>query len=138
MSRHCFTYGSLMCTDIMFGVAGLALQHEAAILRGHRRHPVRGEAYPGMVPAAGAQVAGVLYRDVPPAALVRLDAFEGEQYLRLTVKVELASGRIEDADTYVFRPEFAHLLVAGEWDFDSFLGEGKQRFERQYLGFGRV
>ncbi|NMG65034.1 gamma-glutamylcyclotransferase [Azoarcus indigens] len=127
-----------MCSDIMFGVAGLVLEYEAAILHGHRRHPVRGEAYPGMVPAAGAHVAGVLYRNVPSTALARLDAFEGEQYLRLQVKVELADGRIEDADTYVFRPEFAHLLVAGEWDFDGFLAEGKQRFERQYLGFGRV
>jgi len=138
VSRHCFTYGSLMCTDIMFGVAGLALEYEAATLREHSRHPVAGETYPGMIPAAGAAVSGVLYRDVPPAALARLDAFEGEQYLRLTVQVELADGRMAAADTYVFRPEFAHLLAGGEWDFDGFLAEGKRRFETQYLGFGRT
>lgn len=138
MHRHCFTYGSLMCEDIMSAVCGLPLAGEAAVLDGHRRHPVRGEDYPGMIPMPGHAVAGVLYRDVPPAALARLDAFEGPQYERRSVLVSLADGSRIEADTYVFRAERAAELQPGDWDFERFLREGKPRFERQYVGYERL
>ncbi|ANQ86015.1 putative AIG2-like protein [Azoarcus olearius] len=133
MRRHCFTYGSLMCADIMAAVCGVEPAGEPATLADHRRHPVRGEAYPGMVPAAGAEVSGVLYRHLPPDALARLDAFEGPQYVRVTVRVRLPDGAAVEADTYMFRPEHADELLPGEWDFDRFLREGKARFQHQYM-----
>lgn len=138
MGRHCFTYGSLMCADIMTAVCGMELAAEPATLAGYRRHPVRDEAYPGMRPTPGHAVAGVLYRDAPPAAIERLDAFEGPQYERVTVGVRLADGNAIEADTYVFRPEYAGLLLPGDWDFDRFLREGKPRFERLYVGYDRI
>lgn len=138
MNRNCFTYGSLMCTDIMAAVCGLAVSGQAATLTGHRRHPVRGEAYPGMVPAAGHSVAGVIYPDLPSVAIARLDAFEGLQYERRSVVVQLADGGRIEADTYVFRAEFAGLLLPGDWDFERFLREGKVRFEQQYVGYDRL
>ncbi|PKO57250.1 MAG: gamma-glutamylcyclotransferase [Betaproteobacteria bacterium HGW-Betaproteobacteria-19] len=136
--RHCFTYGSLMCESIMFAVCGMPLAATPAVLEGFSRHPVRDEDYPGMVPASGSTVNGVLYHDVPPAALARLDTFEGSQYLRITVKVKLAEGGMLDADTYVFRPEHAALLLPGDWDYANFLRDGRQRFERRYVGYTRL
>ncbi|HJV25632.1 MAG TPA: gamma-glutamylcyclotransferase family protein [Aromatoleum sp.] len=134
--EHCFTYGSLMCEDIMSAVSGVRSRFAAASLEGFRRQPVSGQTYPGMVPTAGARVPGVLYLDLPASAWPRLDRFEGEEYERRQVVVRLADGRAEPAWTYVFRPEFATRLVEGEWDFERFLATGKARFMARYVGLG--
>ncbi|MBN8442367.1 MAG: gamma-glutamylcyclotransferase [Thauera sp.] len=139
MTAHCFTYGSLMCEDIMSAVCGTACnRHEPATLIGHRRHPVIGQHYPGMVPAAGSTVAGVLYLDLPASAWPRLDAFEGEEYTREAVTVALSDSRSLTAWTYVFKPQYAGRLATGDWDFEHFLRYGKTGFEAAYLGFSAV
>lgn len=130
--RHCFTYGSLMTPHIMYEVCRIKLEAVPAVLDGYRRHPVRGEDYPGMVPTRDHAVSGMLYLDVPPAALAQLDAFEGDQYRRSTVTVVDASGRQVSADTYVFRPEYATQLLPGDWDMAAFEREGRQRFELKF------
>lgn len=139
MHSHCFTYGSLMCEDIMSAVCGTpCTRHQAATLADHRRHPVIGQEYPGMVRTAGSSVAGVLYLDLPPAAWPRLDAFEGEEYTRERVEVTLPDGCSVTAWTYVFKPQYASRLAAGDWDFEHFLRHGKARFEAAYLGFATL
>lgn len=135
MSEYCFTYGSLMCPEIMAEAAGRPCLGEPAELPGHARHPVAGEAYPGVVEAPGSQVAGILYRDLDAAALARLDAFEGEMYERRRVEVNrVGRGRVA-AWCYIVRPEFRNRLLPGDWDFEAFLAEGKRRFMADYLGF---
>ena len=131
----CFTYGSLMCDDIMSAVAGVRASACTATLHGYCRHPVIGTAYPGIVARAGHRVQGVLYRDLPASAWPRLDRFEGEEYERRVVAVALADGTVAHAWTYVFRAELGARLGQGEWDFDRFLREGKARFTAQYIGF---
>lgn len=136
MTDHCFTYGSLMCEDIMSRVCDASVRGEAASLLDHARHPVRDEDYPGMVAMAGHAVSGVLYRDLPAKAWVRLDEFEGGMYQRCSVSVKLGNGDQVEAWAYLFRPAYRHLLLPGEWDFQRFLAEGKLRFELNYMGFG--
>ena len=131
----CFTYGSLMCEDIMAAVCGARPDHRPATLRGHRRHAVVGVAYPGIVPNADHRVRGVLYLDLPDSAWPRLDAFEGEEYERRLVEVEADEGTRTRAWTYVFRPRFAHRLAPADWDFEHFLRDGKARFMSDYVGF---
>ncbi|NCA70865.1 MAG: gamma-glutamylcyclotransferase [Sphingobacteriia bacterium] len=138
MSVHCFTYGTLMCPEIMSAVSGRALGGEPATLLGYSRHAVRDQDYPGIKPVAGARVQGVLYRNLDTLALRRLDAFEGEQYQRATIEVILPDGHRVSADTYVIKPEHASILLPGEWDFDSFLAVGKARFQSRYPGFSRI
>ncbi|MCB1956870.1 MAG: gamma-glutamylcyclotransferase [Rhodocyclaceae bacterium] len=135
---HCFTYGSLMCEDIMSTVCGYGLVGIDAMLAEFDRHPVQGEDYPAIVPSAGGCVAGRLYSDVRDAAWERLDRFEGNQYQRQRVRVVLADGSPCDAWTYVFRPAYQGLLLPGDWDFAAFLREGKVRFEGRYLGFQQI
>lgn len=135
MTAHCFTYGSLMWADIMARVCGREFACEPASLAGHRRHPVRGQDYPGLRPAPGGQVAGRLYRDVDAAAWARLDAFEGEEYERVDVVVALADGSMLPAQVYRFRDEFAQRLLSGDWDAAAFEREGRQRFIARYAGF---
>lgn len=131
-NRHCFTYGSLMTEHIMFGVCGMQLSAKPARLAGFSRHPVKDEDYPGIVPSDADEVHGVLYLAVPADAIARLDAFEGEQYRRTPVTVECPDGQQLSADTYVFRPELAHLLLPGDWDEAAFEREGRARFERKF------
>lgn len=138
MTAHCFTYGSLMWADIMARVCGHEFASEPASLAGHRRHPVRGQDYPGLRPAAGGVVPGRLYRDVDAAAWARLDAFEGEEYERAEVAVTLVDGRRVPAQVYVFRPGFANRLLPGDWDADAFEREGRLRFIARYAGFDLV
>jgi gamma-glutamylcyclotransferase (GGCT)/AIG2-like uncharacterized protein YtfP len=138
MSVHCFTYGTLMCADIMLTVGGRGVTGEPATLAGFARRAVRDEDYPGIRPDADASVEGVLYRGIDTTALARLDAFEGEQYRRETVEVTVADGSRATADTYVIRPEYAALLLPVDWDFDAFLAAGKSRFQSRYMGFSRI
>ena len=135
---HCFTYGSLMWADIMARVSGGHFASCAAVLDGHRRHPVLGQDYPGLRPTARARVAGRLYLDLDATALARLDAFEGEEYQRCELSVRAEDGRSLRAWTYLYRPEFAHRLAPGDWDPQRFAQEGKARFEARYVGFDLV
>jgi gamma-glutamylcyclotransferase (GGCT)/AIG2-like uncharacterized protein YtfP len=135
VTRHCFTYGSLMWADIMARVCGREFASEPASLAGHRRHPVRGEDYPGLQAAPGGLVAGRLYRDVDEAAWARLDAFEGAEYQRVDVTVALAGGKPLPAQVYRFRTAFAQRLLPGDWDVAAFEREGRERFIARYAGF---
>ena len=134
-SHQLFTYGSLMCEDIMFAVAGATLACEPAILHDHRRFLVKDEHYPGVVPEAGGLVSGIVYRGLGAESWQRLDRFEGEMYERRPVRVCYADGRTAMVDCYLFRPEFAHRLSSTEWDFAAFLQGGKSLLQHQYCGF---
>jgi len=133
-----FTYGTLMSPDIMARVAGCRLHSVPARLAGYRRTLVRGEVYPGIAEAVGHEVDGVLYLDATDEAMRRLDAFEGEMYDRQEVLVTMEGGESCTVMTYVFRPEFRHLLTDTPWDYQQFLATGKERFENGYFGFGEV
>ena len=135
MTRHCFTYGSLMWADIMARVCGREFASEPASLADHQRHPVRGQDYPGLRIAAGGLVPGRLYLDVTEEAWARLDAFEGAEYERADIVVALADGRTLSAQVYRFRAEVADRLLPGDWDAEAFAREGRQRFIARYVGF---
>lgn len=131
-----YTYGTLMAPDIMQAVSGCILQSLEATLEGYRRFGIRGEKYPGIIRVKEGSVEGVLYLDVPPGAMARLDRFEGEMYRRETVMVHPSGGdKPLSAMVYVLKPEFTHLLTSEGWDFQNFLKHGKRVFEEEYDGF---
>jgi gamma-glutamylcyclotransferase (GGCT)/AIG2-like uncharacterized protein YtfP len=129
-----FVYGTLMCEDIMRAVSGVERRSVAAALAGFRRHAVRGEDYPAIVPARGAEVRGQLYDPLPASAWRRLDAFEGAQYSREPVRVTLPGGREVRAWTYVFRAGYVSLLAEGDWHFEAFAAVARERFMARHLG----
>jgi len=57
-----FTYGALMCGEIMTEVAGMDLDGHPATLHGYARLRVRNEHYPGLVQGDSGPVDGILYR----------------------------------------------------------------------------
>lgn len=133
-----FTYGSLMCADIMSAVCGHDSRSEPARLVAFRRYAVLDENYPGLIEDAGAECHGVLYRDISEQGLRRLDVFEGEYYRRQNVVITYGNESNGSAQTYVFRPEYRHFLADWPWSFEYFLAVGKSQFTRAYLGFQKI
>ena len=136
--RNLFAYGTLMCGDIMREVAGCLPASLPGVLQGYRRRTVRGEHYPGLVPGGASRVDGVLYRAVPGFAWARLDDFEGDMYLRHSVRIELPDGATLSAETYLVRPQFLARLGHDEWSYAEFLRSGKEQFCDRYRGYARV
>lgn len=138
MSGNLFAYGTLMAGEIMASVSGMTLTGIPALLRGYRRYRVYAEVYPGIFPSPRDSVDGLLYEGLTLRAWERLDRFEGEMYERQEVEVELESGRIQTALTYVVRPGFRHRLSDSPWSLDEFLSCGKGIFEEEYQGFAAL
>lgn len=133
-----FTYGSLMCSDIMLRVTGCQVAGIPAILKGYQRSRLRGEEYPGIIAHPDDEVAGILYPNLPPPAIERLDIFEGEQYLRQEIEVLTSDSGPCRAMAYVLHPRFTHLLTGAPWSYTDFLETGKARFLQAYIGFHKI
>ncbi len=133
-----FTYGTLMCEDIMRHVAGCLPVSVTATLNDYRRCRINGEEYPAIIHQKGFSVQGILYLDIPADAWVRLDNFEGKMYDRKSVRLECRDFVGMMAETYVFNSQFTGMLVDAEWSYEEFLGSGKKKFEAGYSGFGAL
>lgn len=138
MIANLFTYGSLMCSDIIYHVAGCRADSVPAILKNYKRSKIHGEEYPGIVAHPGAEVAGVLYLDLPPKAIERLDLFEGNQYSRQEVQLVTACFTASQAMAYVIKPENRNLLTGEDWSYEYFLTAGKAKFLAAYIGFEKI
>jgi gamma-glutamylcyclotransferase (GGCT)/AIG2-like uncharacterized protein YtfP len=132
---HIFTYGSLMIPAVMHSVTGCDFASVSASLWDYGRYRVKGEYYPGIVSEKGALIEGVLYLSVDPGSVKRLDAFEGDWYVRTPVKIRISAGQIVPGETYVFKEEHRHLLSSEGWDIKTFESKYLQTFTREYPGF---
>ncbi len=112
--RMLFVYGTLMDPGIRKAVMGRTggAPVRRARLTGYRRRFVAGAEYPAIAPEVGAIVDGLLLAPQPAATLERLDAHEGDEYVRRPVAVT-AGGRIFLADAYVAGPKAK--LGRGPW-----------------------
>ncbi len=127
-----------MCSDIMYRVAACHFNFVSATLNDFKRSKISGEEYPGIIAHPGAKVEGVVYFDLPPKAIERLDGFEGVQYSRQDVVVLTAQLTPYTAMTYVIKPEYRHLLTGNPWSYKYFLTTGKSKFLETYLGFRTI
>jgi gamma-glutamylcyclotransferase (GGCT)/AIG2-like uncharacterized protein YtfP len=130
-----FTYGTLMDPEIMHRVSGGQFQALKASLKNFSRKRVHGEVYPGIIKQEDCYVEGIVYLDVDPFALARLDLFEGSQYARREVLLGSTSGAELQAQTYVIKAEHGVELTGEDWNFEDFLKTGKAVFFEQYPGF---
>ncbi len=127
-----------MCSDIMFRVADCQPEFAEAVLNDFFRSGIREEEYPGIVTQPGTEVSGILYLNLPARALKRLDGFEGEMYSRQEVNVFSDNIGSSRAMTYVFKPQYSHLLTNEPWSYSRFLAVGKQNFEAAYMGYKSI
>ncbi len=135
---HLFTYGSLMFSPVWQSIVRGNYEHQQALLPGYRRFEVAGETYPGIVAAPEDSVPGLLYRDVGAEDLQLLDDFEGMYYRRDAVTLLTESGNPVEAQTYIIRAEYAHLLTPKPWSPEAFGNDGIHRFMRHYGGFDAI
>jgi len=130
-----FTYGTLMVREIWCRVVKDGYRSASGIISGYARFTVAGERYPGLVESPSGSLAGVVYFDVNDADVARLDHFEGEEYERTEVFVELAEGQKIACQTYLFKHEFRHRLTDNVWSLDEFLHTGIKEFLSGYAGW---
>ncbi|KAH0841826.1 hypothetical protein AYO21_03195 [Fonsecaea monophora] len=108
-----------------------------AMLQNYRRHRVKHADYPAIIPHSDSRVRGSLVTGLTQGDIYRLDIFEGSQYKRDVVKVqvlkdvELDQAAPEEdsndpevleeveAQTYVWL-EGEETLEPQEWDFEAF------------------
>lgn len=98
MPANVFTYGSLMFAPVWNRVVAGSYRSAPARARGYRRFAVRGASYPAVLPDAPAAVIGRVYFDVAGDDLARLDAFEGDEYRRDTIAIELLDPDVDPVD----------------------------------------
>lgn len=118
-----FCYGTLRIPAIMRRVSGTLPAARSASLPDYGCYALAGLAYPGIVPEPGAYVGGVLYAGLGRAQIARLDAYEGEQYRRLRVWLELGGGLRLQAWTYVLHPRYYHRRSKRLWSLAQFRRE---------------
>jgi gamma-glutamylcyclotransferase (GGCT)/AIG2-like uncharacterized protein YtfP len=130
-----FVYGTLRLPSVMYAVTARRFYGIDAVIRDYARYSVKGESYPGIIPAANAVTEGVVYLDVDELSLKRLDEFEGDLYQRGPIPAETSKGEIYDAEAYVIKPEYQRCLSSKEWHFNEFCKNHLKPFLETYSGF---
>jgi gamma-glutamylcyclotransferase (GGCT)/AIG2-like uncharacterized protein YtfP len=133
-----FAYGTLQFPEVMRLVVGRILPSEPAVLEGYGRYLIQGQTFPGAVPEPGESTSGVLYRDLDPVTMKRLDRFEDEFYEQRLVSVTTGSGESVPAFVYIVPEERTGILSREPWDEVQFAREHLVSFlsDRDLLGEG--
>lgn len=140
MTRHLFTYGSLMYPAVWQQIVSQDYDSETVTLKGYQRKCVLDQEYPAVVYTGREedQVIGRVYFDVSPQDQVALDVFEGKEYLRRTEQVQRQNQQFCEVDVYVYRPEYHAHLSEQDWCVDTFEREGLPKFIAAYKGFKAI
>ena len=137
--NHLFTYGTLMFEEIWSRIVWGTYRSRTATIRGFIRKAVKEAEYPVIYRGPlGALVQGIVYLDVTPADIRRLDAFEGSYYARQQHPVTLTGGEVIDAGVYVLLDRYQHIASQRDWDPDQFRKNGLERFRNSYEGFSNA
>ena len=123
-----------MWLEVAGPIAGLNEPGVPATLTEYARYTIEDRdraKVPALVEEAGSKVCGVVYLDVQESVIRALDNFEDieryPQYERRTVSVQLETGEIIDAETYVAGAQ-ARQSLAGPWDPEAFEAEDLQYY----------
>ncbi|MDH3649393.1 MAG: gamma-glutamylcyclotransferase [Saprospiraceae bacterium] len=136
MMTDLFTYGTLMVPAVWRSVVEDRYRSQTAWLSDFQRLTLKNQVYPSLIPAADQIVQGVLYLDISPDDLCRIDDFEGNMYERIGVGCTMGKNESVKAQTYLLRNEFHHLVSQQIWSLSKFLEQGGlDRFLEDYPGW---
>ena len=112
-----FVYGPLMVPEVMRAVVGgdEPRCHEA-VLHGYVERRVESTAQAGLIPFPDCATEGVVFYDLDGVAMGKIDAFEGDDFERVSVSVQAENGEWVEAETHLLRPKGRKLLRAKAWD----------------------
>lgn len=131
MAVGVFVYGSLMFDAVWSRVVKRSYGSAAADARGFVRVQVPGEEYPALLRHDTASTRGLLWKAVDGEDLQRLDAFEGFEYERILIDVDV-EGAVQQAWVYLWlKPE--GLDPDRIWDPEHFKAVGLPRFLGQHV-----
>jgi gamma-glutamylcyclotransferase (GGCT)/AIG2-like uncharacterized protein YtfP len=123
-----FAYGTLLFPEVMQRVIGRIPPSQEATLEGFARFRIRGQSFPGIVAESASCTRGLLFAGVRPTELARLDAYEGDLYVRSRVSVALREGGAADALVYVVAAHLRGEVSELSWDPERFAAQGLQAF----------
>jgi len=123
-----FAYGTLQIPEVMLAVTGQSFAFQTAFLGNFARRRLQGKSFPGISPAPGSIVCGLVYWDIGYQALDRLDAFEDSFYHRQTVGITTVDGIAWAAEAYVMNEESHSMLLEAEWCLEDFRHEQLRSF----------
>jgi len=136
---HVFTYGSLMFEDVWKRVVLGDYESNMGTLHGYRRRCLKDETYPvAFEGSPHERIWGRVYMDLSHEDLLRLDIFEGLQYLRKDEKVILDDGGIIQSNVYILKEEYYDKIIDNPWDVEWFEHVGMAQFLEKYQGFDKV
>lgn len=92
------------------------------VLDDYVRYRVKHADYPGIIAKKDASVRGVYATGLTDANMVKLDDFEGVEYVKEKVKVRLVDTG-EEVETTAYVYQHPAELDEGEWDFEHFKRE---------------
>ncbi len=131
--KHVFVYGSLMYLPVWTQIVKGVYPCMNAIAKGFQRHAVPGETYPAMVGEPNARVQGLVWLNVMPEDVARLDEFEGVEYARQEIDVTLnTSDEVIKAHAYLWLDKT--VLSEQLWSVSQFEAEGIQSFLNKHVG----
>ncbi len=111
-----FTYGTLMFPEVWARVALEECPVRRAVLHGYEARRLSGVTFPGLIEAPGVSTPGLLYLNVSPEAMARLDAYEDDFYLRVPLTVEVEDGGTMEAQVYLMAPDRRENVLPERWD----------------------
>jgi gamma-glutamylcyclotransferase (GGCT)/AIG2-like uncharacterized protein YtfP len=130
-----FVYGSLMFDVVWQHIARTSNPGVPATAHSWSVRSLQGVSYPGLIPAPPDSLAsGLLRTNVSPAALARLDAFEGPDYLRQLITITLPDSSPSLAWAWIVSPAAMHLVLPETWDADRFARDSLTDFLRNATG----
>lgn len=118
-----FCYGTLCIPAIMRQVSGTVPVSRPAVLPDYAAYALVGLHYPGIVPEPGTRVNGVLYGGLGRVQFMRLDAYEGEQYRRIRVWLDVGDGQRLQAWTYALQARYYRRRSDQPWSLAQFRRE---------------
>lgn len=135
MNINVFTYGSLMFSPVWDRVVSGNYLASSAVLHGYTRRAVVDQHYP-VAFAANRQdfIQGIVYFDVEPADVHRLDYFEGEYYQRISVELNLPQLGKTTADIYIVQQRHQRIISDQAWDPENFQQNVLSEFMTAYEG----
>jgi gamma-glutamylcyclotransferase (GGCT)/AIG2-like uncharacterized protein YtfP len=136
VSVNIFTYGSLMFSPVWDRIVAGNYLASSAELHGYARRAVMDEDYPVAFAARPEDsINGIVYYDVEPDDVRRLDLFEGDYYQRVSVDLELPQLGTITADVYVVRQSYQRIISDQLWDPVDFQQNALSKFLADYDGF---
>ena len=119
--ENIFVYGSLMSEYIYKNVVNSThddYEKSSGILNNYKRVCVKNRIYPAIIQQQDSTVTGIL-KKVPVDHLGILDVFEGQEYKRELLEIQIGDSRI-NAWVYIWNKSINELEIK-DWDYVGFL-----------------